>query len=105
MSRPRRWQRGEAAMCSCGSAPLRGEVITGTARRPDVLPVVQCDGQEPHACSTAVLVDRRGRPRLDVVPVRLARSAVDLAEQACGASKTPTAKWIEQAIRLRHGSE
>ena len=86
-------------MCHCGPAPLRGEVVTGTGRRPGVLPVVQCDGQEPHACATAAFVDRRGRPRLDVVPVRLARSAVDLAEKSCGAPGAPTARWIEQAIR------
>jgi hypothetical protein len=42
---------------------------------------------------------------MHAVPVRLARSAVDLAEQACGARGAAAAKWIEQAIRLRHGSE
>lgn len=86
-------------MCNCGPTPLRGEVITGTARRPGVLPVVQCDGQEPHACATAAFVDRRGRPRLDVVPVRLARSAVDLAEQGAKRDGVPVGKWIEASIR------
>lgn len=72
--------------------------MSGTAV-PTSHPVVLCEGQEPHQCSTAQLVDRRGRPRLDVVTVRLSREAVDLAEKSCGSPGAPTAKWIEQAIR------
>lgn len=76
--------------------------MSGTAV-PTSHPVVLCEGQEPHQCSTAQLVDRRGRPRLDVATVRLPRHVAEIADREAAKWSMPVQQWLEWLVKKEAG--
>ena len=65
---PRRWQRGERAICSCPEWPDPASVIVAAGGK-SAPPMVERDGSV-HVCETAVLdAGRAGRPRTSLPAV------------------------------------
>lgn len=98
--KPRRWQVGERALCSCdGLASEICPVVSGAPRGGH--PTVERGGAA-HLCETAVYAAAKmGRPRLETDGGELARVSPELAEEmrrvirAAGATER---EFLETAI-------
>lgn len=112
MSKPRRWQRGERALCSCRQPAEACEVITGTSRQALHPSIQRPDDAEPHDCPTAEHVDRRGAPGaraparpLSAAPagpsvtIRLARDVLERAEAAGAREGISAREWMERLVK------
>lgn len=79
--KPRRWQVGERALCSCeGQLPEVCPVVSGSRQRGEP-PTVERGGAA-HRCETATYVSAKiGRPRADAGGGELARVSPELAEE------------------------
>lgn len=95
----RRWIRGQHALCFCHKREAEECVVLQGTGDSTSAPTLQRFNEVPHACTTAKLVDRRGRPGEASRTCRLSTAVLDSAASCAKVQGVPLREWIEATLR------